>query len=272
MTHFAHLHHAPLVRQNSSATVSVLVADDHPAVLHGLAGILRSTPDIKVVALCNDGAAAIEAVRKFEPDVAVLDIRMPQVNGLEALPKIINVTKVVLLTATASDTQLLEAIAGGAKGLVLKEYAPDRLIDCIRTVAAGQNWFPPELIDAILKSEAGHKLANQNFGSLTMRERGVVLAVCKGNSNKQVARQMGLSEATVKIHLHNTFKKLGVPNRAALVAFFIAHRQELEAVGMREIRGSIGRGLAEQYGVSSDISEHLATLLEQLVEPSDNEN
>jgi two-component system NarL family response regulator/two-component system nitrate/nitrite response regulator NarL len=177
----------------------VLVADDHPAVLHGLAGILRSTPDIKVVALCNDGAAAIEAVRKFEPDVAVLDIRMPQVNGLEALPKIIDVTKVVFLTATASEKQLLEAIAGGAKGIVLKEYASDRLIDCIRTVATGQCWFPPELI-GVLKSELGHKLTNQDFESLTMRERTVVLMVSKGNSNKQVARQLGLSEATVKIH------------------------------------------------------------------------
>ena len=146
---------------------------------------------------------------------------MPQVNGLEAVPKIIDVAKVVFLTATASDKHLLEAIAGGAKGIVLKEYAPDRLIDCIRTVAAGQYWFPPELIDAVLKSEAEHKLANQNFESLTIREREVVLMVSKGNSNKQVARQMGLSEATVKIHLHNTFKKLGVPNRAALVTFLL---------------------------------------------------
>jgi len=78
MPNSACLHHAPSVRQKSSATISVLVADDHPAVLHGLADILRSTPDIKVVALCNDGTAAIEAVRGFQPDVAVLDIRMPQ--------------------------------------------------------------------------------------------------------------------------------------------------------------------------------------------------
>jgi DNA-binding NarL/FixJ family response regulator len=159
---------------------------------------------------------------------------MPQVSGLEALPKIIDVAKVVLLTATASDKQLLEAIAGGAKGLVLKEHAPDRLIDCIRTVAAGQYWFPPELIEG-LKSELGHKLANHDFESLTMRERAVVLMVSRGNSNKQVARQLGLSEATVKIHLHNIFKKLGVPNRTTLVAV------------------SIGRSLAERYEVPSGV-------------------
>src|SRR3954451_5268601 len=118
--------------------ISIVFADDHPVVLQGMASIARSQPDMKVVALCCDGIAAEEAIRVFVPDVAVLDIEMPGLNGLDVLASITaggHATKVVFLSAAATDGQILTAITGGARGIMLKDMAPDSLLDCIRQVA-----------------------------------------------------------------------------------------------------------------------------------------
>ena len=133
-------------------TITIVVADDHPAVLHGITEILASNPDIRVVAACGDGAAALQAIRQFAPTVAVLDFLMPDLNGLEVLEGISadrSATKVVLLTASATDRQLLAAVAGGAKGIVLKEAALAELVECVRRVAAGDHWLPPDVEAAL---------------------------------------------------------------------------------------------------------------------------
>jgi two-component system, NarL family, nitrate/nitrite response regulator NarL len=214
-----------------SNPISIVLADDHPVVLRGLASILRSEPDMSVVALCSNGIAAANAIREHAPDIAVIDIGMPGLDGLEVLARIAADgpgTNVVLLSAAASDEQILTAITRGAKGIMLKDAAPDDLVHCVRQVAAGQQWFPTKIVDAAIEREIGQQAESKRLVEmLTPRERQVVASLCKGLSNKQIARQLNLTEGTVKIHLHNIYDKLGVMNRTALTALAIVHRDQL---------------------------------------------
>jgi two-component system nitrate/nitrite response regulator NarL len=211
--------------------ISVVLADDHPAILLGVAELLRSNPDIEVAATCSNGAAVMQAIRQLAPAVAVLDFFMPGLNGLEVLTNLSaerSVTRAVFLTATATDKQLLTAVSRGAKGIVLKETALDELVQCIRVVARGREWLPPSLIDAAFEREAARQSVSTHLTqSLTCRERQVVLLVAEGLSNKEMCRRLGLSEGTVKIHLHNIYEKVGVNNRTALAAMAVAGREEL---------------------------------------------
>jgi DNA-binding NarL/FixJ family response regulator len=135
---------------------------------------------------------------------------------------------VVILTATASDGQLLRAIAGGAQGLVLKEEALTDLVQCIRAVAGGRPWLPSALVNAALERETGRRSATERLTHLlTTRERQIILLVAEGLSNKAVGRRLDLSEGTVKIHLHNVYQKLQVNNRTSLAALAIAYRDAL---------------------------------------------
>ncbi|MGZ4891421.1 MAG: response regulator [Halobacteriota archaeon] len=211
--------------------ISVVLADDHPAVLLGVAELLRANPDIKVAATCNNGTAVMQAIRQLTPAVAVLDFFMPGLNGLEVLANMSaerSVTRAVFLTATATDKQVLTAVSRGAKGIVLKEMALDELVQCIRVVAGGREWLPPGLIDAAFEREAARQTVSTHLAqSLTCRERQIVLLVAEGLSNKEMCRRLGLSEGTVKIHLHNIYGKVGVNNRTALAAMAVAGREEL---------------------------------------------
>jgi DNA-binding NarL/FixJ family response regulator len=211
--------------------ISVVLADDHPAILLGVAELLRSNRDIKVAATCSNGTAAMIAIRQLAPTVAVLDFFMPGLNGLEVLANLSaerSVTRAVFLTATATDKQLLTAVSRGAKGIVLKETALDELVECIRVVAGGREWLPPSLIDAAFEREAARQSVSTHLAqSLTCRERQIVLLVAEGLSNKEMCRRLGLSEGTVKIHLHNIYEKVGVNNRTALAAMAVAGREEL---------------------------------------------
>jgi two-component system nitrate/nitrite response regulator NarL len=211
--------------------LSILVADDHPVVLRGLVDVLQSSGRMKVIATCADGLSAIDAIRKLAPDVAVLDIAMPSFPGLEILESIAtegSKTKVVFLTASIADDQILAAISHGAKGIMFKDSAPEDLIDCVRKVAGGGTWFVPDLIDAALERESGRRLRVERIRqALTIREREVMALVAEGLANKEVARRLALSEGTVKIHLHNIYQKIGVANRTALTAFTLAHATEL---------------------------------------------
>lgn len=211
--------------------ISVVLADDHPAILLGVAELLRSNRDIKVAATCSNGTAAMIAIRQLAPTVAVLDFFMPGLNGLEVLANLSaerSVTRAVFLTATATDKQLLTAVSRGAKGIVLKETALDELVECIRVVAGGREWLPPSLIDAAFEREAARQSVSTHLAqSLTCREREIVLLVAEGLSNKEMCRRLGLSEGTVKIHLHNIYEKVGINNRTALAAMAVAGHEEL---------------------------------------------
>jgi two-component system nitrate/nitrite response regulator NarL len=215
----------------NQSRLSVVVADDHPVVLRGLVDVLQSSGGMKVIAACADGVSAMDAIRKLAPDVAVIDIAMPNFPGLAILARIAAEeikTKVVFLTASIADHQILASVTQGAKAIMFKDSAPEDLSDCVRTVAEGGTWFPPDLIDAALERESGRRVRTERIRkNLTVRELEIMRLVAEGLSNKQVARRLALSEGTVKIHLHNIYQKIGVANRTALTAFTLAHATEL---------------------------------------------
>jgi two-component system nitrate/nitrite response regulator NarL len=153
----------------------------------------------------------------------VLDVAMPDMDGLAVLSNVRSSTRVVLLTATATDSQLLTAILYGARGFVLKDESADSLLRCIHKVAAGGRWFPSELIDEAANAQPDGA-TERHDQALTSREREVARLVSEGLSNKEVGRRLNVTEGTVKIHLHKIYDKMGVSNRTALAALAIAQR------------------------------------------------
>jgi two-component system nitrate/nitrite response regulator NarL len=204
----------------------IVLADDHPIFLSGLANLIRSDSRYALLATCSDGAAALQALRDLQPDLAVLDIGMPDMSGLdvletarrESLP-----TRVVFLTASANDEYIARAVALETWGVLLKDAAADQLL---AAVVGGRRWLPPEVVDkAVAREAARHLEADRIVGSLTRRERELVVLATEGLSNKEIARRVGVTEATVKIHLHNIYQKLGVTNRT--VVTMLVHRRQI---------------------------------------------
>ena len=203
--------------------ISVVLADDHPLVLDGLESLFRVERDIVVVSRCRDGAAALRAVREHRPDVLVLDIRMPQADGLSVLRTMKEEgleSRVVVFTAAVDEDEVVEAIHLGVSGVVLKEMAPESLVLCVRHVHAGGEWLErrsaSRALDMMRKREAG---ASTMASLLTPRELEVVRLVVQGLRNKEIAKRLLVSEGTVKIHLHNTYDKLKVEGRMALSVY-----------------------------------------------------
>ena len=201
--------------------ISLVLVDDHPLILDGLRSLFRQEADFDVVAECSNGAQALEAARRRQPDVLVLDLRMKEVDGLAVLRSIANEalpTRVVVLTAALDEDQVVEAIRLGAKGIVLKEMAPRLLVQCIREVHAGGEWLDIAPVGRAL----GHLLsreANEQALNLTDRELDVIRFVSKGLQNKDIASELGISEGTVKIHVHHIYAKLGLSNRVELAVY-----------------------------------------------------
>jgi DNA-binding NarL/FixJ family response regulator len=200
--------------------ITLVLADDHPIVLAGLQQLLSLEREFAVLATCGDGAAALAAVRRHRPDILVLDMQMPATGGLavlrqleaEALP-----TRVVVLTASLGADDVIEAVRLGAQGLVLKEMAPQLLVQCIRKVAAGGQWLEREAMAQTLDRLMARETAVEHAAALlTPRELAIVRLVAEGRRNKEIARQFAITEGTVKIHLHNVYEKLEVDSRVAL--------------------------------------------------------
>jgi two-component system nitrate/nitrite response regulator NarL len=215
-----------------SHTISLVIADDHPVVLQGLSALLRQHGGFKLIKVCANGAECIEAIRRFSPDLALLDMNMPPPNGLEVLKAVTAerlATRIVFLAGSPSDREVITAVAGGAFGIMLKESAPDALINCLRAVASGYKWHPPELVDAALERarERRREFARVD-DALTRREREVMLLVADGLSNKEVGRRLNVSEGTVKIHLHTIYQKVSVNNRTALANVARMYRDRIE--------------------------------------------
>src|SRR5262249_48528514 len=181
-----------------NSLISVVVADDPPVVLPGLVNLLRSCSDFKVVAECRDGRAAVKAIEQFAPSVAVLDMAMPGLNGLEVLLAIAafgSKTRIVFLTALATENQILTAMGRGAKGVLHKDVAADELTKCIREVAQGREWLSESMAELIARvSKQAPPSANGN--SLSMREKEVTHLASSGLSNKEIGRRLNLSEGT----------------------------------------------------------------------------
>jgi len=198
----------------------IIIADDHPIILDGLVHLFTTANDIEVVTRCSDGEEALSSVRRALPDVLVLDVRMPRRNGIEVLREIHREqipTRVVLLTAEISDEEVLEAVRLGVGGIVLKATAPRQLLQAVRLIAEGGEFIDDTAVrralDKMMRREAG--LADAN-SVLTPRELELVKMAGVGLRNKQIAEKLGISEATVKIHLHSVYQKLGISGRVEL--------------------------------------------------------
>ena len=198
----------------------IIIADDHPIILDGLVHLFTTAQDIEVVTRCSDGEEALSATRRAHPDILVLDVRMPRRNGIEVLREIHREgipTRVVLLTAEISDEEVLEAVRLGVGGIVLKEAAPRQLLQTVRLVADGGEYIDDTAVrralDKMLRREAGVADATR---VLTPREIELVKMAGVGLRNKQIAEKLGISEATVKIHLHSVYQKLGISGRVEL--------------------------------------------------------
>ena len=219
----------------SSAKIRIVVADDHPIFRDGLCKLLALEEDFEVVAQAQDGRQVLEVLQQHEPDILLLDLKMPGLDGLGTLQRlqaVKNKTRVIVLTASDDKNEFVQAMRFGTSGIVLKQTATEMLIKSIRKVHAGEIWLDSYTTAAVIRQfvaadEAPPPLASASPGRererspLSQREREIVALVAQGFKNKEMAEKMFISEQTVKNHLHNIFDKLGVSDRLELALYAI---------------------------------------------------
>src|SRR6202140_4164350 len=211
--------------------IRVLIADDHPIVRDGLRKLLSLEEDVEVVGEAADGREVLEKVHELDPDVLLLDLRMPNLDGLSALQALQQTntcTRVIILTASEDKNEFGEAMRLGCSGIVLKQTAPELIIKSIRKVHGGEIWLDSHTTAAVMRQFAAPgEIGASGSGKsrerspLSQREREVVQLVAQGYKNKEMAEKMFISEQTVKNHLHNIFDKLGVSDRLELALYAI---------------------------------------------------
>jgi len=200
--------------------IRVLIADDHVTVREGLAAMIGRQPDMMVVGEGANGRDAVDLWRKHRPDVALLDLRMPTLDGVAAIEQIRQEDpsgRVVVLTTFDTDHEISRAIKGGAKGYLLKDAPREELLECIRKVHAGETCIPPSLVAKLA--------AGISSETLTGRELDVLTLLARGKSNKEIGANLYISETTVKSHLHSIFTKLNVLSRTEAIT--VASRRGL---------------------------------------------
>ena len=209
----------------------LVLIDDHTLFREGLRTILATEDDLEVVADADSAEDVVELVWQTRPDLVLLDIRMPQGNGLDAVPAILRIhsgTRVLVLTACDEKEEHLRAFRLGASGVILKDSARQTLMQAIHTVSTGQVWVDPRMTGALVEELSHLGTDPGGFGArdengLTERELEIVRLVASGYKNKEVGHQLTISERTVKTHLTNIFQKLGVRDRVGLVMYALKH-------------------------------------------------
>jgi DNA-binding NarL/FixJ family response regulator len=212
-------------------TVRVMIADDQPLVRVGLVMLLDAEPDLDVVGEAGDGRAALELAARLRPDVVLMDVRMPDMDGVEATRRLTgdqfgsgadHLVKVIILTTYHVDDAVYAALRAGASGFLLKDAAPDELVAAIRAVASGEAWLDPPVARRLLRDFASRPdrslPAPDQLRELTPREREVLVLVAHGLSNGEIADHLVVGNATVKTHLARILMKLGLRDRAQAVA------------------------------------------------------
>lgn len=193
--------------------IRILIADDHAVVLEGLSAMIGRQPDMRVVAEAGSGRDAVALWRKYRPDVTLLDLRMPELDGVGATEEIRRQdasARIIVLTTYDTDEQIYRALKAGAKGYLLKDARREALLECIRRVHAGETCVPADL---------AAKLAGRVSGeSLSAREMDVLVLLARGKSNKEIAADLFISETTVKSHVKSVFAKLNVLSRTEAIA------------------------------------------------------
>ncbi len=203
--------------------ITIVLADDHAVVRAGIKALLSREPDMEVVGEAATGQEAVEAVRRLRPQVAVLDISMPEMDGLEATRAIRNLglpTQVVILTVHAQDEYLLQAIQAGACGYVVKSATDTDLVEAVRLAARGQVFLYPSAVRRLLGEYLqGGKPPHDPLAALTSRETEVLKLTAAGYTNQEIAQQLGISPKTVDTYRQRVMEKLGLHRRSELVRF-----------------------------------------------------
>jgi DNA-binding NarL/FixJ family response regulator len=192
--------------------IRILTVDDHALLREGIAALLNTEPDMKLVAEASNGQEALEKFRLHRPDVTLMDLQMPVLNGIEAINRIQSEfpnARIIVLTTYTGDVQVLRALKAGARGYILKGHVHRELLDAIRAVHAGQKRIPPEIAAELADHAADDEL--------TPREIDVLRLIAAGNANKLIADQLSIGEATVKGHVTNILSKLGASDRTHAV-------------------------------------------------------
>ena len=217
-----------MIATQPNRRLRLVIVDDHTLFREGLRTILEMEDDIQVVADAESAEDIVELVWQTKPDVLLLDIRMPQGSGLDAVLRISPGTKVLVLTACDEKEEHMRAFKLGAKGVIVKDSARQTLMQAIHTVCTGQVWVDPRMTGALVEELShlgpeGTSSSNRDENGLTEREREIVRLVASGQKNKEVGATLAISERTVKTHLTNVFQKLGVRDRVGLVMYALRH-------------------------------------------------
>ncbi len=192
--------------------IRILTVDDHPLLREGIAALVKAEPDMQVVAEASDGQEAIEQFRRHRPDVTLMDIQMPNLNGTEAISRIRSEfpdAKIIVLSTYSGDVQVLRAIRAGARGYIVKAHVHRELLETIRSVHTGHKRIPPEI--------AGELAEHAADDALSSREIDVLRLIAAGNANKQIADKLCIEETTVKSHISSILSKLGANDRTHAV-------------------------------------------------------
>lgn len=213
-------------RAPAAGSVRILLADDHAVVRDGLRMLLEAHSDLAVVGTAADGRQALQQSRELRPDVVVMDISMPELNGIEATRSIcaaLPATRVLMLSMQGDFENVFRALQAGAQGYLLKQAAGSELVTAVRVLAAGRRYLSEEVNDALLSAYLSGRTVDSPLDRLSPRERNILQLIVEGRSNAQAARELNLSVKTVETYRSRLMVKLGVQDLPALVKFAIAH-------------------------------------------------
>ena len=211
-----------------SEPIRLLVADDHPVLRDGLIAVLSTQNDFEVVGEAGSGAEAIQKVAQLQPDVVLLDLEMPEMDGVEALKRMLEYNpnvRVIIFTAFDADERILAAVQAGAQGYILKGAPRDQVFDAVRVVHAGDSLLQPVIASKLLRQMSQNTEPPDESGSITPREMEVLGLLVQGLQNKEIADRLGITERTVKFHVGSILGRLNAGNRTEAVA--IAVQREL---------------------------------------------
>ena len=206
--------------------IRLLIVDDHHVVRRGLVFFLKTQKDIEIVGEAKNGREAVDLVKKLQPDVVLMDLVMPEMDGIQAtreikqcLPK----TEIMILTSFSDQDHVIPAIEAGAAGYQLKDIEPDELVSSIRKLVKGENTLHPKATNHLLKRINKSEPSPHEVHQLTRREKDVLLELTKGKSNKEIASALFITEKTVKTHISNVFTKLEVSDRTQAALYAVKH-------------------------------------------------